>query len=564
MEEKFENIFKNNKVKELLIKSFRKSDLDVVSEFLEKFGDIYDLSLTESNQFVTQAYQKIQEILLKIYVEDKLRVNNPSLDTNNDKTYLNNHSDYNISNVEQNRVKTIDDFHIDDILYGRVIKILPYAVLVDLGGIVGKINKDDLSYNYVYDPNEVVKYNQKIKVKVIGVNKHKQHIYLGIKQLNEESWNSKINDLAINQVVQCRIKSIVEYGAFVEIKPGVDGLIHRNNISTKEFNDLQKCVENKIIHAVIISINENDRKINLKLADNNIYQQNTSLDDKKPKYEIGDNVNCKIKSLDNKGLYVELNDLSNGFIPIDEVLCNHYIPVNEDIFQIGDELKAEVCDISESNGEYSLSMSRVQENVWRNIEKYFPVSRIQKGRVAKKLNRGFYVLFENYISGFILLTYKTSHLKVGDLISFKVKQYRKLSKSLILDIAEQDQKQYLIKEESKDLLPMWINWDTNFNYTFKRIKKFDLLGQVVDVSSSRNLAKDVHSLLYDLDSSVYNKETRYVSRTKEGLRCPFSLDSNLFIELYKNTNELIRVIKYIASLFDLDSDDLRFYVEKRR
>ncbi|NPA45082.1 MAG: 30S ribosomal protein S1 [Chlorobi bacterium] len=310
--------------------------------------------------------------------------------------------------LEEQRAKIIEQLEKGQVLEGTVKNITSYGVFIDLGGVDGLIHITDLSWGRVNHPEEVVELDQKINVVILDFDESKKRIALGLKQLQDHPWDSLDPNLKVGDKVEGKIVVIADYGAFMEIKPGVEGLIHVSEMSWSQHlrtaQDFFKVGDK--VEAQILTLEREERKMSL-----GIKQLKPDPWDKiEEKYPVGSTQKAKVKNFTNFGIFVELEEGVDGLVHISDLSWTKKIKHPAEFTEIDAELDVMVLEIDKENRRLSLGHKQLEENPWDVFETLFNIDSVHEGTVVKIGNK----------EGFIALPYgveavcPVTHLKKED------------------------------------------------------------------------------------------------------------------------------------------------------
>ena len=320
------------------------------------------------------------------------------------------------------------------ILEGTVKNITNYGVFIDLGGVDGLIHITDLSWGRVNKPEELVELDQKINVVIIDFDEQKKRIALGLKQLTPHPWEALDANLKVGDTVKGKVVVMADYGAFVEIAAGVEGLIHVSEMSwSQHLRSAQEFLKvGDEVEAVILTLDREERKMSL-----GIKQLTTDPWEKiEEKYPVGTKCTAKVRNFTNFGVFVEIEEGVDGLIHISDLSWTKKIKHPNEFTQIGAQIEVIVLDIDAANRRLSLGHKQLEENPWEELEAKFGVDTIVEGKIVELNDKGAVVCLEDGVEGFCT----TRHLQkedksasaVGDTISFKVIEFNRDAKRILL------------------------------------------------------------------------------------------------------------------------------------
>jgi len=296
------------------------------------------------------------------------------------------------------------------IIQGQVKNITNYGVFIDIGGIDGLLHITDMTWGRISHPSEVVKIGETITVKVISIDKDNGKISLGIKQLSENPWETIEKTVQEGKVVQGRVSSITDYGMFVEVQGGVEGLIHISEISwTERISDLHKYYQvGNVVDAKVVSIDKDNRRMSL-----SIKQLSANPWEKiKEKFKVGDRIKGRITNITDFGIFIQLMPGIDGLAHISDLSWTEHIDHPSNLYKTGDEIQALILNIDEDSKKISLGIKQLSQDPWENIETKYPVGTIFKGRAVKNTNFGTFIKLPNGVEGLLPTAEKDANGKV--------------------------------------------------------------------------------------------------------------------------------------------------------
>jgi small subunit ribosomal protein S1 len=299
----------------------------------------------------------------------------------------------------EKRSKLLTEMMPGDIRKGTVKNITDFGAFIDLNGLDGLLHITDMSWGRIGHPSEILKVGQDIDVVVLDVNREKERVSLGLKQKLANPWDQIEAKYPIGAKVKGKVVNLVPYGAFVEIEPGVEGLVHVTELSwTKRIakpSDVLKPEQE--IEAVVLGINREEQKISL-----GVRQLETNPWDKAAeKYPPGSHVKGKIRNLTSYGAFVELEDGLDGMIHVSDISWTRKINHPSEVLKKGDDVEAVVLEIDKANQRISLGLKQLAEDPWSNIDKFYKVGDLVTGKVTKLASFGAFVGLEHDIDGLV-------------------------------------------------------------------------------------------------------------------------------------------------------------------
>ena len=320
------------------------------------------------------------------------------------------------------------------ILEGTVKNITSYGVFIDLGGVDGLIHITDLSWGRVNDPTEVVALDQKINVVILDFDDEKKRIALGLKQLTPHPWDAIDADLKVGDVVKGKVVVMADYGAFIEIAPGVEGLIHVSEMSWNQHlrsaQDFMKVGEE--VEAVILTLDRDERKMSLGIKQ----LKEDPWASIEEKYPIGSKHTAKVRNFTNFGIFVEIEEGVDGLIHISDLSWTKKVKHPSEFTQIGESIDVQVLEIDKENRRLSLGHKQLEENPWDVFETVFTVGSIHEGVITELIDKGAVVSLPYGVEGFAtpkhLVKEDGSQAVAEEKLSFKVIEFNKEAKRIIL------------------------------------------------------------------------------------------------------------------------------------
>ena len=336
--------------------------------------------------------------------------------------------------LEQQRKEIIGKLEKGQILEGTVKNITTYGVFVDLGGVDGLIHITDLSWGRVSDPHEVVSLDQKINVVILDFDEEKKRIALGLKQLTPHPWDALDPNLKVGDHVKGKVVVMADYGAFVEIAPGVEGLIHVSEMSWSQHlrsaNDFMKVGDD--VEAVILTLDRAERKMSLGIKQ----LKEDPWECIETKFPIGSKHVAKVRNFTNFGIFVELAEGVDGLIHISDLSWTKKIKHPSEFTTVGATLDIVVLEIDKENRRLSLGHKQLEKNPWDEYETIYTPGSVHKGTIVEMMDKGAVVALAEGGEGFATPKHLTkedgSMAKKGEELDFKVIEFVKETKRIIL------------------------------------------------------------------------------------------------------------------------------------
>ena len=336
--------------------------------------------------------------------------------------------------LEAQKQEIMSKLEKGQILEGVVKNITSYGVFVDLGGVDGLIHITDLSWGRVDDPHKVVELDQKINVVILDFDEEKKRIALGLKQLTPHPWDALDADLKVGDHVKGKVVVIADYGAFVEIQPGVEGLIHVSEMSwSQHLRSAQEFLKvGDEVEAVIITLDRDERKMSLGIKQ----LKEDPWEAIEVKYPVGSKHTAKVRNFTNFGVFVELEEGVDGLIHISDLSWTKKVKHPSEFTQVGAQIDVIVLDIDKENRRLSLGHKQLEENPWDVFEGKYTVGSIHEGKIVELLEKGAVVQLDENVEGFAtpkhLVKEDGSQAVQGETLPFKVIEFNKDSKRIIL------------------------------------------------------------------------------------------------------------------------------------
>ena len=336
--------------------------------------------------------------------------------------------------LEAQKKEIISHLEKGQVLEGTVKNITSYGVFIDLGGVDGLIHITDLSWGRVSDPKEVVELDQKLNVVILDFDDEKKRIALGLKQLTPHPWDALDANLKVGDKVKGKVVVMADYGAFIEIAPGVEGLIHVSEMSWSQHlrsaQDFMKVGDE--VEAVILTLDREERKMSLGIKQ----LKADPWENIEAKYPVGSKHTAKVRNFTNFGVFVEIEEGVDGLIHISDLSWTKKIKHPSEFTQIGAEIDVQVLEIDKENRRLSLGHKQLEDNPWDAFEGQFTVDSIHEGKIIEMLDKGAVVSLEQGVEGFAtpkhLVKEDGSQAQLGETLQFKVIEFNKESKRIIL------------------------------------------------------------------------------------------------------------------------------------
>ena len=336
--------------------------------------------------------------------------------------------------LEQQKKEIIGKLEKGQVLEGTVKNITSYGVFIDLGGVDGLIHITDLSWGRVSDPKEVVELDQKLNVVILDFDDEKKRIALGLKQLTPHPWDALDTDLKVGDKVKGKVVVMADYGAFIEIATGVEGLIHVSEMSWSQHlrsaQDFMKVGDE--VEAVVLTLDREERKMSLGIKQ----LKQDPWETIEEKYPVGSKHTAKVRNFTNFGVFVEIEEGVDGLIHISDLSWTKKVKHPSEFTQIGADIEVQVLEIDKENRRLSLGHKQLEENPWDVFETVFTVGSVHEGTIIEMLDKGAVVALPYGVEGFAtpkhLVKEDGSQAQLDEKLSFKVIEFNKDAKRIIL------------------------------------------------------------------------------------------------------------------------------------
>ena len=336
--------------------------------------------------------------------------------------------------LEAQKKEIMSKLEKGQILEGTVKNITSYGVFIDLGGVDGLIHITDLSWGRVNHPEEIVHLDEKLNVVILDFDDAKKRIALGLKQLSPHPWDALDTELKVGDKVKGKVVVMADYGAFIEIAPGVEGLIHVSEMSwSQHLRSAQEFMKvGDEVEAVILTLDREERKMSLGI------KQLTPdpWADIEKKYAVGSRHTAKVRNFTNFGVFVEIEEGIDGLIHISDLSWTKKIKHPAEFTQIGAEIEVVVLEIDKDNRRLSLGHKQLEDNPWNAFEAQFAVDSIHQGIVSELTEKGAIISLGDNVEGFAgsrqLVKEDGTTAKEGETLDFKVLEFSKATKRILL------------------------------------------------------------------------------------------------------------------------------------
>ena len=336
--------------------------------------------------------------------------------------------------LEAQKKEIISHLEKGQVLEGTVKNITSYGVFVDLGGVDGLVHITDLSWGRVSDPHEVVELDQKINVVILDFDEEKKRIALGLKQLTPHPWDALDADLKVGDHVKGKVVVIADYGAFVEIQPGVEGLIHVSEMSwSQHLRSAQEFLHvGDEVEAVILTLDRQERKMSLGIKQ----LKEDPWETIEVKYPVGSKHSAKVRNFTNFGIFVELEEGVDGLIHISDLSWTKKVKHPSEFTTVGSQIDVIVLEIDKENRRLSLGHKQLEENPWDKYENTYVPGSVHEGTITEMMDKGAVVTLAEGGEGFAtpkhLQKEDGTQAKQGEVLPFKVIEFAKETRRIIL------------------------------------------------------------------------------------------------------------------------------------
>jgi small subunit ribosomal protein S1 len=429
--------------------------------------------------------------------------------------------------LEIQKSEIISKLEKGQILEGTVKNITSYGVFVDLGGVDGLVHITDLSWGRINHPEEIVALDQKINVVILDFDDNKKRIALGLKQLTSHPWDSLDTNIKIGDKVKGKVVVIADYGAFIEIAPGVEGLIHVSEMSWSQHlrtaQDFLKVGD--VVEAVILTLDREERKMSLGIKQlipdpwENIYD----------KYPKNSKHTATVRNFTNFGIFVELEEGVDGLIHISDLSWSKKIKHPAEFTKIGETIEVVVLEVDKDNRRLSLGHKQLEENPWDVFESVFVVDSVHQGTIVGSSDKGVIVALPYGVEGFA----PTRHIvkedgttaKMDETLDFKVIEFNKESKKIVVShtkvfqavkAAEKDEENKEKKAKEKKTNKVVSKLKDNLEKS--TLGDLDVLANLkteMDASAAKSLKAKAEKLAESVAAAKEEKETKAVKETAE-------------------------------------------------
>lgn len=370
-----------------------------------------------------------------IYVGKKMEVKVVKINHANDNVVVS-HKVLIEKDLEKQRAEILNNLEKGQVLEGVIKNMTNFGVFIDLGGVDGLLHITDISWGRINHPEEVLNLDDKVQVVVLDFDDDKKRISLGMKQLTAHPWDSLSAGLEIGSKVKGRIVNVADYGAFLELAPGVEGLIHVSEMSWSQHlrNPADFVKVSDEIEAVILTLDKEDRKMSLGIKQ--LTEDPWTKQDMGTKYAVGTKHKGVVRNLTNFGLFLELEEGIDGLVHVSDLSWTKKIKHPSEYVKVGDELDVIVLELDVDNRRLALGHKQLEENPWDTFESIFPSGSVHKCTVVSKNDKGAVLELPYGLEGFATIKNLEKEngdlVEVGEALDFKVTEFSKDDKRIVL------------------------------------------------------------------------------------------------------------------------------------
>jgi small subunit ribosomal protein S1 len=417
-----ESAFENDSVIEGLVKRRTKGGLIV---------DIYGVEA-----FLPGSQIDVKPIRdFDIYVGKKMEVKVVKINHANDNVVVS-HKVLIEKDLEKQKAEILNNLEKGQVLEGVIKNMTNFGVFIDLGGVDGLLHITDISWGRINHPEEVLQLDQKVQIVVLDFDDDKKRISLGMKQLTAHPWDSLAGSLEVGSKVQGKIVNVDDYGAFLELAPGVEGLIHVSEMSWSQHlrNPADFVKVGDEIEAVVLTLDKDERKMSLGIKQ--LTEDPWTKEDMSTKYAVGTKHKGVVRNLTNFGLFLEMEEGIDGLVHVSDLSWTKKIKHPSEFVKVGDELDVAVLELDVENRRLALGHKQLEENPWDTFENVFPIGSDHKCTVVSKNDKGAVLELPYGLEGFAtsknLEKEDGSQVEVGESLDFKVMEFSKDDKRIVL------------------------------------------------------------------------------------------------------------------------------------
>jgi small subunit ribosomal protein S1 len=370
-----------------------------------------------------------------IYVNKNIEVKVVKINYTNDNVVVS-HKVLIEKDLEQQKAAILTNLEKGQVLEGVIKNMTNFGVFIDLGGVDGLLHITDISWGRINHPEEVLKLDQTVKVVVLDFDEDKKRISLGMKQLTPHPWDSLPAEIQVGSKVKGKIVNVADYGAFLELQPGVEGLIHVSEMSWSQHlrnpQDFMKVSDE--VEAVVLTLDRDERKMSLGIKQ--LTEDPWTRQDVLSKYAVGTKHKGIVRNLTNFGLFIELEEGIDGLVHVSDLSWTKKIKHPSEFVKVGETMEVQVLELDASNRRLALSHKHLEENPWDTFETVFTIGSVHKGTIINKNDKGAILELPYGIEGFVasknLAKEDNSKAEVGESLDFKVLEFSKDDRRIVL------------------------------------------------------------------------------------------------------------------------------------
>ena len=381
-----------------------------------------------------------------IYVGKKMELKVVKINHTNDNVVVS-HKVLIEKDLEKQKAEILNNLEKGQVLEGVIKNMTNFGVFIDLGGVDGLLHITDISWGRINHPEEVLQLDQKVQIVVLDFDDEKRRISLGMKQLSAHPWDSLASTLEVGSRVKGKIVNVADYGAFLELAPGVEGLIHVSEMSWSQHlrNPADFVKVGVEIEAVVLTLDKDDRKMSLGIKQ--LTEDPWTKGDMSTKYAVGTKHKGVVRNLTNFGLFLELEEGIDGLVHVSDLSWTKKIKHPSEFVKVGDELDVAVLELDVENRRLALGHKQLEQNPWDTFETLFPIGSVHKCIVNSKNDKGAVLELPYGLEGFATVKNLDkedgSQVEVGESVDFKVTEFSKDDKRIVLSHSS------LFREEAK-------------------------------------------------------------------------------------------------------------------
>ena len=338
--------------------------------------------------------------------------------------------------LEEQKARILNNLEKGQVLEGIIKNMTNFGVFIDLGGVDGLLHITDISWGRINHPEEVLNLDEKVNVVVLDFDDAKKRISLGMKQLTPHPWDSLAEEIQVGSKVHGKIVNVADYGAFLEIMPGVEGLVHVSEMSwSQHLRNPQDFINiGDELDAVVLTLDREERKMSLGIKQ--LTEDPWTKDNVLTKYAIGTTHTGIVRNLTNFGLFLELEEGIDGLVHVSDLSWTKKIKHPSEFVKVGDNLEVKVLELDVDNRRLALGHKQLEENPWDTFADLFPVGSVHKGTITTKMDKGALVELQYGIEGFSgskhLVKEDGAEPEMGEAIDFRVVDFSKDDKRIVL------------------------------------------------------------------------------------------------------------------------------------